>query len=98
MISSNPRRGRPKAICVALFAALVLGTAMSAAHAAGESEPPPLVVFTAAGAAGNVSSLTGDGEATLASLRGDPNVSGLRIGHSAPGAVLRAGAFSLALS
>ena len=83
---------------VALFAALVIGAAMSAAHTAGESEPPPLVFFPAAGAAGNVSSLTGDGEATLASLRDDPNVSGLRIGHSAPGAVLRAAAFSLALS
>ena len=46
----------------------------------------------------NAAAPAGDGAATLASLREDSNVSMLRIGHSAPEAVLRASAFSLALS
>ena len=66
--------------------------------AADEPEPPALVTFTTPGAAGDLPPLTADGEATLASLLEDPNVSMLRIGHSDPEAVLQATAFSLALS
>ena len=79
-------------------AALILCAAATAPCAAGDTEPPALVVFTTAGAARNAPPLTGDGEATLNSLREDPNVSMLRIGQSAPKAVLQATAFSLVLS
>lgn len=68
------------------------------AQQADGSQPPALVAFTITGAARNVAPLTDDGAATLASLREDPNVSMLRIGHSAPEAVLQAAAFSLTLS
>ena len=66
--------------------------------AADDSEPPALVVFDTPGAARALSPLTADGDATLASLLEDPNISMLRIGHSDPEAVLQATAFSLALS
>ena len=79
-------------------AALILCAAVTAPCAAGDTEPPALVVFTTDGAARNVPPLTGDGAATLNSLREDSNVSMLRIGHSAPEAVLQAFAFSLVLS
>ena len=80
------------------IATLLLCAAATATYAANDTEPPVLVVFTTAGAAGDVSPLTADGESTLTSLNRDPNVSMLRIGHSAPEAVLQAAAFSLALS
>ena len=66
--------------------------------AADEPEPPALVIFATTGATGALSPLTANGEATLASLHEDPNISMLRIGHGDPEAVLQATAFSLALS
>ena len=79
-------------------AALLLCAAVTVPCAAGETEAPALVVFTRSAQQASSPLLTGDGEATFRSLREDPNVSGLRIGRSAPEAVLRAAAFSLALS
>ena len=82
-----------------MIAALTLLCATGMAPcAADEPEPPALVIFTTPGAAGDLPPLTADGEATLASLLEDPNISMLRIGHSDPEAVLQATAFSLALS
>ena len=79
-------------------AALILCATGMAPRAADEPEPPALVIFTTTGAAGDLPPLTADGEATLASLHEDPNISMLRIGHSAPEAVFQATAISLALS
>ena len=76
----------------------LLCAAATAPYAADDSEPPALVIFDTPGAARNLSPLTEDGEATLKSLSEDANISMLRIGHSAPEAVLQATAFSLMLS
>ena len=78
--------------------ALILCASVTAPSAASDSEPPALVVYTTSSAAGDLPPLTGDGEATLASLLEDPNVSMLRIGRSALDAVLKATSFSLASS
>jgi hypothetical protein len=79
-------------------AILVAHHPVADARQADGSQPPALVTFATAGAAPNAAAPAGDGATTLASLREDSNVSMLRIGHSAPEAVLQASAFSLALS
>ena len=65
--------------------------------------PPPLVVFAAQdagsdrGDAAVRSALSAEGAATLETIRSDPAASGIRIGYSAPTAVLEARALSLVL-
>ena len=65
--------------------------------------PPPLVVFAAQdvgsgrGSAASAAALSAEGAATLEAIRSDPAASGIRIGYSAPTAVLEAQALSLAL-
>ena len=80
------------------IAALVLCATVTAPCVAGDPEPPALVTFFSTSASPGAPSLSGDGNATLASLLEDPNVLMLRIGHGAPEAVLEAGAFSFARS
>ena len=62
--------------------------------------PPPLVVFAAQDAGSgrqSAAALSAEGAATLETIRSDPAASGIRIGYSAPTAVLEAQALSLAL-
>lgn len=62
--------------------------------------PPPLVVFAAQDVDSgrrSAAALSAEGAATLEAIRSDPAASGIRIGYSAPTAVLEAQALSLAL-
>ena len=62
--------------------------------------PPPLVVFAAQDVGSgrqSAAALSAEGTATLEAIRSDPAASGIRIGYSAPTAVLEAQALSLAL-
>lgn len=99
--SSVPHRLGVAIVCSAL-GGFLMDPAIAGARQIGGS-PPPLVVFASkadggiGGAAAARSVLSGEGAATLEAIRSDPAASAIRIGHSAPTAVLDARALSLAL-
>ena len=61
------------------------------------AEPPPLVVFSAYASAKSTSGTSAKAAAVLKSIQSNPAASGVRIGRSAPAAVVAAGALSLEL-
>lgn len=99
--SSVPHRLGVAIVCSAL-GGLLMQPAIAGARQTGGS-PPPLVVFASKADGGDRvsaaarSALSAEGAATLEAIRSDPAASAIRIGHSAPTAVLDARALSLAL-
>ena len=96
--SSIPNRLGVAIVCSALGVFVAHSPVVEAQQAGGP--PPPLVVFAAQDARpdrGSAAALSAEGATTLEAIRSDPAASGIRIGYSAPTAVLEARALSLAL-
>ena len=84
-------------IVCAFVTVLIAHHPIAGAQQVGGVAPPPLVTFAAYEASASPSALSAGGAATLETIQSDPAASEIRIGSSAPDAVLEAHALSLAL-